>query len=198
VLALAALVAAAFTLAPRALGPLEIGSEAPMTDRVMTATDGATTTLAEVAGKNGLLVVFTSNTCPWVKAWEGRYLTTAEEAAEHGLGMIAVNSNTAARERGESMADMRRRGEEKGYSFPYVLDENAELASAFGASRTPDVFLFDEDMTLVYRGAIDDNARDPEAVESRYLSDAMSALVGGAEIVPTVTKSIGCTIKFGE
>jgi hypothetical protein len=93
---------------------------------------------------------------------------------------------------------MQARAEEMGYSFPYVLDEGSKLAEAFGATRTPDVFLFNADMELVYRGAIDDNARDAEAVESRYLFDAMTAMVSGNEIEPKVTKSIGCTIKWAE
>jgi peroxiredoxin len=194
-LALLVLVLAAFTLPA---DKLEIGSKAPMTDVTMTDTEGTAHTLADAAEKNGLLVMFTCNTCPWVKAWEDRYNDVAEKAAEHDIGMIAVNPNAAIRDGGESMADMKARAEKKGYEFPYVLDDGAKLATAFGATKTPDLFLFDGDMTLVYRGAIDDSPRDADGVQKRYILTAMESLATGTEIEPEVTKSIGCTIKFPE
>lgn len=193
---LAVVLLAAFVFAPAE--PLEIGAKAPLTDVEMTGVSGETYTLEGVAGENGLLVIFSCNTCPWVKAWEDRYPKVANRARELDIGMIVPNPNTAIRDNGESMADMRQRAEEKGYNFPYVLDKNARLAEAFGASRTPDVFLFNADMELVYRGAIDDNARDASAVENRYLMDAMTTMTSGNEIENEVTKSIGCTIKFSD
>jgi AhpC/TSA family. len=195
ILALATLVLAAFTVPA---DKLSIGSTAPMTDAEMTDTEGEAHTLADAAKENGLLVMFTCNTCPWVKAWEDRYNDVAKAAAEHDIGMIGINPNAAIRDDGESMADMRARAKDKGYQFPYVLDEGAEMASAFGATKTPDLFLFNGDMELVYRGAIDDSPRDASAVEKRYILTAMEALANGQEIDPTTTKSIGCTIKFPE
>jgi peroxiredoxin len=195
ILALAALVLAAFTLPA---DKLSIGSKAPKTDIKMTDTKGNTHTLADVAKKNGLLVMFTCNTCPWVEAWEDRYNDVAQKAAKHDIGMIGINSNAAIRDDGESMDDMTARAEKKGYQFPYVLDEGATMASAFGATKTPDLFLFNGDMELVYRGAIDDSPRDADAVEKRYILTAIESLATGEEIEPTVTKSIGCTIKFPE
>ncbi len=194
-LALAVLVLAAFTLPA---DKLSIGSTAPMTDVKMTDTKGETHTLAGAAKENGLLVMFTCNTCPWVKAWEDRYNDVAETAAENDVGMVGINSNAAIRNNGESMADMKARAEEKGYQFPYVYDQGAEMASAFGATKTPDLFLFNGDMELVYRGAIDDSPRDASAVEKRYIQTAIEAMTAGDEIEPTTTKSIGCTIKFPE
>jgi peroxiredoxin len=194
-LALAACTLAAFSLAPRAADPLAIGASAPMTDAPMTTTAGETLTLADAAGENGLLVMFTCNTCPYVKAWEDRYNAVAEAAAERGIGMVAVNPNVAYRDRGDSMADMQARAKAQGYAFPYAVDENAALADAFGATKTPELFLFDADMTLVYHGAIDDNAQDAEAVEAPYAMNAMQALAAGEEVAEPVTKSIGCSIK---
>jgi len=194
-LALATLVLAAFTVPA---DKLSIGSAAPMTDVEMTDTKGEAHTLSSAAKKNGLLVMFTCNTCPWVEAWENRYNDVAEMAAKHDIGMIGINSNAAIRDDGESMADMKARAEDKSYRFPYVLDEGAKMASAFGATKTPDLFLFNGDMELVYRGAIDDSPRDASAVEQRYIMTAMEAMANGEEIDPTVTKSIGCTIKFPE
>jgi peroxiredoxin len=195
ILALAALILVAFTLPA---DKLEIGSTAPKTDVEMTDTEGNAHTLADAAKENGLLVMFTCNTCPWVKAWEDRYNDVAQKAAKHDIGMIGINPNAAIRNDGESMEDMTARAEEKGYEFPYVLDEGATMASAFGATKTPDLFLFNDDMELVYRGAIDDSPRDADGVEKRYILTALEALANGEEIEPTVTKSIGCTIKFPE
>ena len=194
-LALAALVLAAFTLPA---DKLSIGSKAPMADVEMMDTEGEAHTLADAAKKNGLLVMFTCNTCPWVKAWEDRYNAVAKAAAKHDIGMIAINPNAAIRDDGESMDDMKARAEKKGYQFPYVLDEGAKMATAFGATKTPDLFLFNGDMELVYRGAIDDSPRDASAIEKHYIRTAIEAMVNGEEIDPTVTKSIGCTIKFPE
>ena len=194
-LALAALLFAAFTLAA---DKLEIGSTAPMTNVEMMDTEGQAHTLADAAKENGLLVMFTCNTCPWVEAWEDRYNDVAQKAAEHDIGMVAINPNAAIRDDGESMADMKARAEKKGYQFPYVLDEGAEMATAFGATKTPDLFLFNGDMELVYRGAIDDSPRDADAVEERYILTALETMANGKEINPEVTKSIGCTIKFPE
>ncbi len=195
-LALAACTLAAFSAADhRAADPLAIGATAPMTDAPLPTTAGETLTLADAAGENGLLVLFTCNTCPYVKAWEDRYNAVAEAAAARGIGMVAVNPNVAYRDRGDSMADMQARAEAKGYAFPYAVDENAALADAFGATKTPELFLFDADMTLAYHGALDDNARDAGAVEERYVMDALQAVASGEAVPAPVTKSIGCSIK---
>jgi peroxiredoxin len=195
---LAVVVLAAFTPVSPAddVEPLEIGAVAPMTDAPLVSTDGDTLTLAEAAGENGLVVMFTCNTCPWVEAWEDRYPVAANAAEELGLGFIALNPNEKLRDGGgESMAAMKERAEAKGYNFPYVVDADHKLADAFGATRTPEIFLFDSDMTLVYHGAIDDDARNPEAVENHYLMDAMKAMVDGETIAEPTTRSVGCTIK---
>lgn len=175
---------------------LEIGEKAPLTEVEVTDVSGEVLTLSEVAGQNGLLVNFSCNTCPWVEAWEDRYNPIAELAEENGIGVIALNPNAAIRDDGESMADMRQRADASNYDFYYALDENAKIAEAFGATRTPDIFLFNSDMELVYTGAIDDNARSAEDVEHHYLKDAINNMVAGKEINPQTTKALGCTIKW--
>lgn len=195
---LAVLVLAAFATPPTAddIDPLEIGATAPMTDAPLVSTEGDTLTLAEAAGENGLVVMFTCNTCPWVEAWEDRYPVAASAAEDMGIGFIALNPNEQLRDGGgESMAAMKERAAAKGYNFPYVVDADHKLADAFGATRTPEIFLFDSDMKLVYHGAIDDDARNPDAVENHYLMDAMKAMVGGESIAQPTTRSVGCTIK---
>lgn len=192
---LAVLGLAAFTFHPTDEA-LEIGSPAPMTDVAMLNVDGDSLSLADAAGENGLLVMFSCNTCPWVAAWEDRYPVVAEKAEELGIGMIVLNPNAAYRNRGDGYADMQDRADDMGYTFPYVVDENAALATAFGATRTPEAFLFNSGMTLAYHGAIDDNAKKPNEVENTYLLDAMAAMAAGEAIAHEVTKSVGCTIKF--
>lgn len=174
---------------------LEIGSKAPMTDVEVKDVSGKTLTLAGVTGKNGLLVIFSCNTCPWVKAWEDRYNPIANLAKEKRIGMIALNPNTTYRDNGDGFEDMKQRAAEQNYQFPYALDENNKLADAFGATKTPHVFLFDSNLELVYRGAIDDNAKSAENVSQQYLRDAINELAVGKEISTKTSKSLGCTIK---
>ena len=175
---------------------LEIGAKAPLTDLEVTDVSGEVLTLEEVAGENGLLVNFSCNTCPWVEAWEDRYNPISKMADENGIGVIMLNPNAAIRDDGESMEDMQARAKSSGYNFYYALDEGAKMAEAFGATRTPDIFLFNSDMKLVYTGAIDDNAKSAQAVDQHYLKDAIQNLVAGKEIDPKTTKALGCTIKW--
>lgn len=177
---------------------LEIGAKAPLTDVEVQDVSGEVLTLEEVAKENGLLVNFSCNTCPWVGAWEDRYNPIAELAEKNGIGVIALNPNTAIRDGGESMQDMQERAEASNYQFYYALDENSRLAEAFGATRTPDIFLFNSDMELVYTGAIDDNAKSAEDVDEKYLENAINNMVAGKEISPKTTKALGCTIKWPE
>lgn len=126
-----------------------------------------------MAGENGLLVNFSCNTCPWVKAWEDRYNPIANLAQENDIGVIMLNPNAAIRNDGESMKDMQARAKSSNYNFYYALDEQAKLAEAFGATRTPDIFLFNSEMELVYTGAIDDNAKSAQDVEQQFLKNAI-------------------------
>lgn len=198
---LAALVLAAFALPTERL---QIGAAAPLTDVQMKDVSGTMRSLGEIASEEGLLVIFSSNTCPYVRAWENRYHVLAEEAARLGIGIALVNSNAGTRDGVDSYAAMKERaalaeGEKKPYAMPYLVDEGSALADAFGATRTPDVFLFeradDGRLLLVYTGAIDDNARDASAVTKPYLLEAMRAMVAGQAIAEPVTRSVGCTIK---
>lgn len=175
---------------------LPIGSKAPLTGAPLVTIEGDTVTLAELTGPKGLMVVFTSNTCPWVHRWESRYLEVAALAQSNGIPMIALNPNEAARAEGESMQDMIRRADEFRYNFIYAMDKDHRLASAFGANRTPHVYLFDSDLTLVYRGAIDDNARDASSVEKHYAKSAIMELAAGREVTEKTSTSLGCTIKW--
>lgn len=177
---------------------LAIGAKAPLADVEVKDVSGKTLTLQKVAKKNGLLVNFSCNTCPWVARWEDRYNPIAKLAEENSIGVIALNPNSGYRDRGESMKDMQARAQKSNYRFYYALDENARLADAFGATRTPHIFLFNSNMELVYRGAIDDNAESAKDVQQPYLKNAIRNLASGQEIDPQSTKSLGCTIKWPE
>ena len=174
---------------------LPIGSDAPMTDLSMQTVSGEEITLKQAADENGLVVIFSCNTCPWVERWEDRYPMVFDITEKNKIGMIALNPNEDYRERGDGMQDMVLRAKKMKYEFPYALDKDHKIADAFGATRTPHIYLFDADMKLVYVGAIDDNARDANAVESFYLKDAIEQMVAGEKITQSKTKSLGCTIK---
>jgi len=176
-------------------GQLEIGDDAPRTEQGMKEIGGSEVTLSEISGENGLLVIFSCNTCPYVIAWEDRYNRIAEMCKMNGIGFILVNPNEARRSGVDSYDEMKKHAKAKNYDFPYAVDFNHELADAFGAKKTPDVFLFDSDMKLVYKGAIDDNHKSAEAVKKAYLADALTNLIAGEQIKPSSTLAIGCSIK---
>jgi hypothetical protein len=156
---------------------------------------GRNFTLDGVKGEKGLLVIFSCNTCPWVVKWEDRYPVVQELAEANDIGMILINPNEDYRDKGDGMQDMILYAEKAGYTLPYVLDKNHRVADAFGASRTPHVYLFDAEDRLVYVGAIDDNANSAAEVEDFYIKDAIEQLSTGQAITRASTKSIGCTIK---
>ena len=181
---------------------LAIGAKAPFADAAMSNVDGTMMTLESAAGPNGLLVVFSCNTCPFVvgngtksDGWEGRYNSTNQIAERMGIGMVLVNSNEAKRDNNDSMEAMQEHAKAEGYEMPYLLDKAHRIADAFGALKTPHVYLFDKDMTLVYRGSLDDNVNDANQVEDNYIMDAMTSLKRGKACDVAETKAIGCSIK---
>lgn len=180
----------------RVNGELPIGAKAPMLQVPLKAVSGEMLTLEKVARDRGLLVIFSSNTCPWVAAWEGRFNPVARLAKKHDIGVIFLNSNSGSRDDGNSFSDMQQHAKKRNYEFYYALDKKGKLAKAFGATHTPHVFLFKGDLELVYRGAIDDNARYPEKVKETYLKNAISQLAAGKKIAVQTTQSLGCGIHW--
>ena len=177
---------------------LDLGSILPLGDIKMADISGKDVSLNDAKGKNGLLVIFSCNTCPWVIAWEDRYVELAETYKDKGVGIVAINSNEKQFETVDSMKEMQAHAKEQGYNFYYTMDNGSKLASEFGATRTPHIYLFDKKDKLVYRGAIDDNARKPDKVENTYLADAIDNMLAGNTIDPTATKALGCAIKFAK
>ena len=158
--------------------------------------DGANHVLAEYSGKNAVAVIFSCNHCPYVRAWEDRMVQIQADYAPKGVQLVAINANDAVKYPEDSFEKMKERAKEKHFNFPYLRDEKQEVARAYGAERTPEVFLFDKAGTLRYHGVIDDNYDSPDAVKVKYLRDAMDAVLSGKQPATTDTKPVGCTIKW--
>ncbi|MGK2862183.1 MAG: redoxin domain-containing protein [Chitinophagaceae bacterium] len=175
--------------------PLPLGSALPGADKKMKDISGQQISFNEAMKKNGLLIMFSCNTCPVVGSYQSRTLEIGKFAVSNEIGIILLNSNEAARGRGESFEDMKQYGKEQGYSFNYVVDQDSWMADAFGATRTPEVFLFDKTGKLVYHGAIDDNANGPDQVSRKHAKIAIDEMVSGKKISTSKTRFVGCTIK---
>ena len=158
--------------------------------------DGRTYALADVKGKNGTLVMFICNHCPYVTASIARIVRDAKELAAHGIGVIAINPNDAARYPDDSFVNMKSFAAKHGLPFPYVHDESQEIARAYGAACTPDFFGFNANGELQYRGELDDARMSGRAPGNRALFDAMVQIAetgrGPKEQIP----SMGCSIKW--
>lgn len=195
------LIVSIFAFMPAGTDSLEIGTAAPKADVKMKDVSGKSYTLKDLKKENGLLVIFSCNTCPFVvgtgdkEGWEKRYNGLYEKAQEEKIGMVLINSNEAYRGDQDSFEEMVAHARKEGYKSPYVVDKDHVLADAFGAKTTPHVYLFDKDMKLVYKGAIDDNNGSSDDVKEHYLKDALTNLPAGKKIDPNSTKSLGCSIK---
>jgi len=176
-------------------GKLGIGDKPVLTDVKMDDVSGAKISLADVKKENGLLVLFSSNTCPFVMQWEGRYSELKAWADKNKVGMVVLNSNHQKRDGDDSFEAMKKRAKEKGYNFYYALDDQSVIANAFGGQTTPHAFLFNNKMELAYKGAIDDSYKSADEVKQAYVKDAISDLARGKKIEVTETKPVGCSIK---
>jgi len=177
-------------------GAVEIGDPLPSGTVKMRNVDGRDLSIADVTGPKGVLVLFSCNHCPWVQRWESRLVALGNEYSAKGIGVIAINSNDTTEFPDDSFEHMVARAEEKGYAFPYVVDATSDVARAFGATKTPEAYLFDASGKLVYTGTVDDNARDAAAVTATYLKDALDAVLDGAAVPNPKTKALGCSIKY--
>jgi peroxiredoxin len=159
-------------------------------------TDGKEYSLGDFGDSKLLAVIFSCNHCPYVQAWEDRMVQIQADYQDQDVQLVAINSNDAAKYPADDFASMKKRASEKGFNFPYLRDDGQDVARAYGAERTPEVFLFGEDRKLRYHGAIDDNYDNAEAVESAYVRMAIDALLSGGEPEIRTTNPVGCTIKW--
>lgn len=174
----------------------EIGLNAPipMADEKLKDVSGKEVSLNTTKTAKGLLVIFSCNTCPYVKLSESRIKEITDNCTKQGVGCIIINSNEAQRTEDDSYDAMAKYAATQKLACSYVVDVNSKVADAFGATRTPQCFLFNS-KGLVYKGAIDDNVKDPAMAKSHYLKDAIDAVAKNETPKVQETKSIGCTIK---
>jgi len=175
--------------------PLPIGAPLPNPDKKMKDVAGMEVSFKDAMNTKGLLVMFSCNTCPVVHAYQSRTIEICNYAKSKEIGVILLNSNEASRDDGDSFSDMKNYASRQRYNWPYVVDENSVMANAFGATRTPECFLFNIDGKLVYHGAIDDNQNGADEVTRRHLKIAMDEMLGGKDVAVKTTRSVGCTIK---
>lgn len=175
---------------------LEIGDAAPMTDLEMQDISGDSFSLNELKKDNGLLVIFSCNTCPFVIGWEDQYPLLADISERNNIGMVLVNSNEKKRKGADSLEEMKKHAEEQAYKSAYVVDENNVLADAFGARTTPHVYLFNKKMELIYRGSINDKYENKDEVATKfYLQEAIVNMMSNKNPDPAETRQMGCSIK---
>ena len=160
------------------------------------AVDGKTYAYNDFADKQAVVVVFSCNHCPYVLAWEDRLVEIQAEYGPRGVQVLAINANDAERYPTDSFEKMQAHAAEKGYNFPYLHDESQAVARAYGAERTPEVFVFDQAGVLHYHGLIDDNHENPDQVQNAYLRNALDAILTGQNPPVTNTDPKGCTIKW--
>jgi peroxiredoxin len=166
-------------------GGVKVGDKAPAFS--LKNVDGRIVSLSDYKEAKGLIVIFTCNHCPYAKL------------APKGFPVVAINPNASEIVPEDSYENMQKRAKEKGYPFPYVLDETQDVAKAYGATKTPHVFLLrreGEDFVVAYIGAIDDSPNDPKKVQRRYVEEAVEAILSGKPVPTSETKAIGCSVKY--
>ncbi len=161
--------------------------------------DGKMVKMADDKAAKGFVVIFTCNHCPYAVAYEDRIVALDKKFRSMGYPVIAINPNDAAAYPADSFEAMQKRAKEKGFTFPYLVDETQQVAKTYGATKTPHVYLLQKNnnkLVVKYIGTIDDNYQDADEVKEPYLANAIESLLAG-ETIPTVeTKAVGCSIKW--
>ena len=173
---------------------LELGT--PLPEFRLPDPHGKLVASGDFADSPALLVAFICNHCPYVKHLRRELAQFARDYQGSRLAMVAINANDAAKYPDDSFPRMKEHAQEIGLNFPYLHDETQEVARAYGAERTPEVFLLDKGGMLRYHGTIDDNYEDPSAVKGHYMRDALDAVLAGQAPATAETQPVGCTIKW--
>jgi peroxiredoxin len=159
-------------------------------------TDDSMVSLSDYKDAKGFIIIFTCNTCPYSVANEDRIIGLDRKYKKRGFPVIAINPNDPIAVPNESFEKMKVRVQEKGFTFPYLLDKGQKVYPKFGATKTPEVYIVTRnDLKVQYIGAIDNSSRDPEQVTEKYVENAVAALLTGKKIEKTETRAIGCSIK---
>jgi peroxiredoxin len=160
--------------------------------------DGKMVSLSDFKEAKGFILIFTCNTCPYSVANEDRIIELDKMYKSKGFPVVAINPNNPDVSSGDSFELMKARAAEKGFTFPYLLDEGQKVYPKYGATKTPHVYILEKDkkdLIVKYVGAIDDSARDPGSVRTKYVENAVDALLANEPIEMATTKAIGCGIK---
>ncbi|WLD23020.1 thioredoxin family protein [Flavobacterium dauae] len=176
-----------------------IGDEA--TDFSLKGTDDKIYSLAQFADAKGFIVIFTCNHCPYAKAYEERIVALDAKYKSLGYPIIAINPNDPVAQPEDSFDLMKTRAKEKGFTFPYLIDEGQKIYPQYGATKTPHVFVLQKENgknIVKYIGAIDNNYENANDVTEKYVEAAVDALLKNEPIKQTETVAIGCTIKVKE
>jgi peroxiredoxin len=195
-----ALVLLAAFLSTAAFAPAtgyEVGSKA--TDFKLKNIDDKEVSLADFKEAKGFIVVFTCNHCPFSKKYENRLIALDKRFKRQGYPVIAINPNDEVSHPEDSFEKMKERAKEKGFTFPYLRDESQQIATTYGAAKTPHVYILKKegaDLVVKYIGAIDDNSDNEKEVKEKYVESAVNNLLAGKEVSPSLTKAIGCGIKW--
>ncbi|MFC0185340.1 AhpC/TSA family protein [Pseudarcicella hirudinis] len=175
----------------------EIGDA--VSDFHLRSVDGKMVSLADNRTAKGYIIVFTCHHCPFSRAYEGRIIALNQKFANQGFPVLAINPNDPSAYEEDSFENMKAVAKSKGYTFTYVQDEKQDVAKAFGASRTPSVYVIKKEndrFILQYVGAIDDNSQDAGSATKKYVEEAVNNLLAGKPVVTNFTKSVGCAIKW--
>lgn len=167
-------------------------------DFKLKSTDNKLVSLADYKDAKGFIVIFTCNACPYAVAYEDRVIALDKKYAPKGYPVIAINPNDPEASNKETMALMKQRATEKGFTFPYLQDLGQKVYPVYGATKTPHIYILqkvEKDLVVRYIGAIDDNYKDAGEVSERYVEHAVDALLAGKQVTRPVTIAIGCGIK---
>ncbi|UXX79769.1 thioredoxin family protein [Reichenbachiella carrageenanivorans] len=171
------------------------------TDFKLKNVDGQMISMANYKDAKGFIVIFTCNTCPFSKMYEERINELNQKYASKGYPVLAINPNDVTKQPDDSFDAMIARAKDKNFSFPYLYDESQAIATAYGATRTPHVYIVSkkaQKLIVSYIGAIDNNHKDADAASQKYVEEAVNSLLAGKAVKTNFTKAIGCTIKWKE
>lgn len=173
-----------------------VGDEA--TDFKLKNIDGKMVSLSDYKSAKGFIIVFTCNHCPYAKKYEDRIIALDKMFKSKGYPVIAINPNDSTVQPQDGFAEMQTRAKEKGFTFPYLVDEGQKIYPIYGATKTPHVYVLKKENgknIVKYIGAIDNNYENPNDVSEYYVQDAVNQLLKGEDVKTNKTVAIGCTIK---
>lgn len=176
------------------MAALAMGDKA--VDFNLPATDGRSYSLDSFSGKTAVAVIFSCVHCPYVLAWEDRLIQLQNDFDAKGAAFVQICANDAVKYPQDSFANMKTHAAQMGFPFPFLHDESQQTARAYGAERTPEIFLFDSEGRLAFHGAVDDNYEQPQNVREHWLRDALEAVTSGKMPPKQTVLPRGCSIKW--